>query len=439
MKYQIHIRSQFAPHAVGSLVKSLDILHYLRGKNVKAEIVSNKPIVKCELDNPGLITHLKNQFGNNIIGIFSDRHGAGQYRRPDHQLTPQATLFPIQAEPLTPIQVAKAYNFPNPGPTIKERIVAILELGGGYDPQKVYEYCRQLGVSDPRLYGHNVSTGSNSPGGDDGSDGEVYLDVCVVAAVAPGIRILVIFAPNTTNGFIDAVYDCSTYFLKPDSLSISWGMPEVNWDPAAMEAMDNAIKACVAKGINVLVAAGDDGSSDGQSGKNVDYPASSPHSIACGGTKLILNKDGSRRSEVVWNEILLGEGATGGGISKSGRKVPDIAGNADPQSGYIVSVNGEQQSIGGTSAVAPLMAALNALVNSNLDKPAANLKDTFYANPGIFFDVTSGNNGAFKAKIGYDNCTGLGVPDGAKLLAVLKPGTLHRIIRFLKKPIRELL
>lgn len=439
MKYQIHIRSAFAPHAVGSLIKSLDVLHYLRGKNVKAELFSNKPVIKCELDNPGLITHIKKQFGDDIIGIFSDRHGAGQYKRPDHGLTPR--LFGPSAQPLTPPQVAKAYNFPKPGPTIKERVVAILELGGGYDTTKVYEYCKQLGVASPRLYGHNVETGSNTPGGGGGSDGEVCLDVDVVAAVAPGIKILVIFAPNTTNGFIDAVYGCSDYFLRLDSLAISWGMPEGNWDPAAIEAMNNAIKACVNKGINVFVAAGDDGSSDGGEGNNVDFPASSPYSIACGGTKLILNKDGSRHSEVVWNEMLLGEGATGGGVStaNANRSVPDIAGNADPNSGYIVSVNGEEQAIGGTSAVAPLMAALNALVNSNLDKPAANLRDTFYANTGIFFDVTSGNNGAFKAKVGYDCCTGLGVPDGTKLLNVLKPSMLNRLVGFLKKPIRDFL
>lgn len=470
LRYQIHIKpSEFAPHTVGALMRAIDVLRYLRQKNIKAELFSNKPVIRCELKNPGLITHIKKQFGDKIVGIFSDAHGAGLYKRPTHHVTSEVKLeakrytrsalrqavlqnpgasgaandhlFGPAAVPLTPIQVAKAYNFPTPGPSLKDKVVAIIELGGGYDPSKVYDYCRSLGVKTPQLFGHNVDTGSNDPGGDTDADGEVCLDVDIVAAVAPGVKILVMFAPNTTNGFIDAIYACSNYFLKPDVVSISWGAPENSWDSAAVEAMNNAIQACVNAGINVFVAAGDDGSSDGEVGNNVDFPSSSPHSISCGGTKLILNADGTRHSEVVWNELLLGEGATGGGKSTifPGRTVPDIAGNADPNSGYTISVNGDDQAIGGTSAVAPLMAALNVILNSNLQDPATNFLSTISANPDVCFDVVSGNNGAFGATKGKDDCSGYGVPDGTKLLAKLKSSLVSRVFNFLKKPVRDFL
>ena len=430
MKYSIHLK----PVSDSDLGLHLDIVKYLRAKKLTAALFHEHRVIRFETSNPGIISHLKRLFGNHILCILSDKHGEGLYKRPTHHVT--RGLFGPSASPLTPGQVAKAYNFPKPTTYIKNRVVAILELGGGFDPTNVLNYCKSMGVAYPRMWQHNFSTGANVSDGADGADGEVSLDIDVVAAVAPGVQILIVFAPNTTNGFIDAISNIATYFKKPDALSISWGQAEDQWDTGAQEAMNNAIQSCVTAGINVFVAVGDNGSSDGEVGNHVDFPASSPYVIACGGTKLILNSDGSRKSEVVWNEWLSNEGATGGGISISGRKVPDIAGNADPQSGYIVNVDGQQSVIGGTSAVAPLMAGLNALLNSNLDKPVSNLRDVMYANPGVFFDVTSGNNGAYAASVGYDCCTGLGVPDGARLLNILKPSLTAKIVNHVKRLFR---
>jgi kumamolisin len=426
MKYSIHLR----PVSDSGLGFHLDIVKYLRMKKLTAALFHEHRVIRFEASNPGIITHLKKLFGHHILCILSDKHGEGLYKRPTHHLT--RGLFGPSASPLTPLQVAKAYNFPKPTAAIKDQVVAIIELGGGFNPTNVLNYCKSMGVAYPRMWQHNFSTGANVSDGADGADGEVSLDICVVAAVAPGVQILIVFAPNTTNGYINAISNIATYFKKPNCISDSWGAPEDQWDSGAQEAMNNAIKSCTDAGINVFVAAGDNGSSDGETGNHVDFPASSPYSIACGGTKLILNSDGSRKSETVWTEWLSNEGATGGGVSTSGRKVPDIAGNADPSSGYIVDVDGQQSVIGGTSAVAPLMAGLNALLNSNLDKPVSNLKDVMYANPGVFFDVTSGNNGAYSATTGYDCCTGLGVPDGTRLLNVLKPKLQNRIVKFCK-------
>jgi kumamolisin len=209
-----------------------------------------------------------------------------------------------------------------------------------------------------------------------------------------------------------------------------------------MTALDDACQSAAALGITITVAAGDDGSSDGVTdGQNhVDFPASSPHVLACGGTKLI-GSGSAITSEVVWNETASKEGATGGGVSNvfplptwqansnvpaatvagGGRGVPDVAGDADPVTGYTVRVDGQTSVIGGTSAVAPLWAGLIALNNAKNSTTAGFLQPTLYAAKAksAFHDITSGNNGAFSAGPGWDACTGLGSPIGTTLIAVL--------------------
>jgi kumamolisin len=204
-----------------------------------------------------------------------------------------------------------------------------------------------------------------------------------------------------------------------------------------MNAFNAAFHDAALLGITVCAASGDSGSSDGVGdGKNhVDFPASSPWVLACGGTRLQAN-GGSIMAETVWNDGARG-GATGGGFSShfskpmyfqqnlaiKGRGVPDVAGNADPETGYLVVVDGQSGVIGGTSAVAPLWAALIALCNEELGRNAGWIHQHLYgpaAAQGALRDITQGNNGAFKAGKGWDACTGLGTPDGQALLAVLK-------------------
>ena len=267
---------------------------------------------------------------------------------------------------------------------------------------------------------------------------------------------MVYFAPNTDQGFINAVgtavHDTAN---NPSVISISWGGPESSWTAQAMSALDAACQSAAALGITITVAAGDNGSSDGATGNNVDFPASSPHVLACGGTKLI-GSGGTITSEVVWNEQASNEGATGGGVSNvfplpswqananvpassvstGGRGVPDVAGDADPVTGYQVRVDGKSMVIGGTSAVAPLWAGLIALNNQQNGKSAGFLQPQIYAAKAssAFNDIVSGNNGAFSAGPGWDACTGLGSPIGVKLIALLggsTPTTKQK-----KKPVR---
>jgi kumamolisin len=98
--------------------------------------------------------------------------------------------------------------------------------------------------------------------------------------------------------------------------------------------------------------------------------------------------------------------------------MPDIAANADSQTGYNVLVDGQWSVIGGTSAVAPLMAGLIALANQKLKRSVGFINPKLYvAKSGVFKDITQGNNttakaGGYTAKKGWDACTGLGVPLG---------------------------
>ena len=347
----------------------------------------------------------------------------------------------------TPSQLARLYNFPSSA-TGSGQCVALIELGGGYKDSDLQTFFQQLGLPLPTVTSVSVDGGQNTPVGDANSaDGEVDLDIEVAGAIAPGAHIAVYFAPNTDRGFLDAVTQATHDTTNnPSVISISWGSAEVSWTSQAMQAMDQAFQAAVALGITVCCAAGDNGSSDGVSdGKaHVDFPASSPYALACGGTHLEAANN-AISSEVVWNDG--STSATGGGISDvfglptwqsnaniptsvnnqhRGRGVPDVAGDADPQTGYQIYVDGQSVVFGGTSAVAPLWAGLIALINQQRGKPVGYLGPLLYQNYSqlvqaqAMHDVTSGNNGSYSAGPGWDACTGLGTPDGARLLDALK-------------------
>jgi kumamolisin len=340
----------------------------------------------------------------------------------------------------TPPQVAQAYNFPATASGAGQTI-GIIELGGGYRQADLTAYFKSLGLPPPGITAVGVDGGTNKPSTASSADGEVMLDIEVAASVAPGAKIAVYFAPNTDQGFLDAittaVHDTTQ---KPSVISISWGGPESSWTNQAMTAMDAACQSAAALGITITVAAGDDGSTDGGTGNNVDFPASSPHVLACGGTKLDAN-GATIVSEVVWNELASQEGATGGGVSNvfalpswqanahvpasststGGRGVPDVAGDADPATGYTIRVDSQTSVIGGTSAVAPLWAGLVAVANQQLGNNVGLLQPAIYAAKAslAFNDITLGNNGAFEAVQGWDACTGLGSPIARKLIQLL--------------------
>jgi kumamolisin len=252
----------------------------------------------------------------------------------------------------------------------------------------------------------------------------------------------VYFAPNTDQGFLDAittaVHDATNH---PTIVSISWGGPESTWTQQSLTNYDQAFADAATLGVTVTAAAGDSGSSDGVAdGKaHVDFPSSSPHVLGCGGTTL-RGSGVTIASETVWNEGP-GNGATGGGVSDAfalpswqngvgvpvsvnpggrvGRGVPDVAADADPQTGYAIVVDGRNEILGGTSAVAPLWAGLVALLNERRGSALGFINAALYAHASAFRDITQGTNGAYSAGSGWDACTGLGSPNGSALEVAL--------------------
>jgi kumamolisin len=383
--------------------------------------------------------HLPASLDGRVIAVlgFDQRPVAATY----HAFRPRAS----QSVSYTPPQVAQLYDFP--ANTGTGQTIAVIELGGGFNDSDLQSYWQQLGLENVSVTAVPVDGAQNSPTGDpDGPDGEVVLDIEVAGGVAPGASIAVYFTPNTIQGFLDginaAIHDT---LRKPSVISISWGSAEDQWTPQAMNAFNAAFHDAALLGISVCVASGDSGSSDGETdGRvHVDFPASSPWVLACGGTRL-LGSSGKITSETVWNDGANG-GATGGGVSShfskpkyqasidvpvptgtvnpTGRGVPDVAGVADPDTGFQVICDGQQGVVGGTSAVAPLWAALIALLNQELGRNLGWFHPSLYGaitEHKALHDITSGNNGAYKAATGWDPCTGLGSPNGKAILTVLK-------------------
>jgi kumamolisin len=367
---------------------------------------------------------------------------------------PQARALFRPAAPVdtsfNPLELGRVYRFPA-GTDGSGQTLAILELGGGYSQADLDAYWSAIGLgTPPSVTAVGVDGGSNTPEGDpNGADGEVALDIEVSGALAPGADIVVYFAPNTDRGFLDALSTAVHADPTPTAVSISWGQNEDDWTGQARTAMDDAMADAAALGVTVCTASGDDGSTDNATdgGTHVDFPASSPHALACGGTTLHADPtSGAVSSETVWFHGA-GKGGTGGGVSaafplpawqqsvgvpgdtdtgRPGRGVPDVAADADPATGYEVRVDGQDLVFGGTSAVSPLWSALTCRLAQGLGQRPGLLQPLLYAGvsagevPPGFRDVTEGSNGAYDGGPGWDACTGLGVPDGEALLTRLR-------------------
>ena len=326
-----------------------------------------------------------------------------------------------QLSSFTPLQIAKLYNFPNY--TGKGCTIAVIQLGGGYLQSELTTYFNSLGLTKhPTIISIGVDGNDNNPDDTSGDSGEVYLDIEILGAIANEATILVYFAPNTILGFYNAIYQAVNN-TDVSCISISWGAPEIFWTRDEMNAYNTLFANAVQKNINVFVASGDNGASDGTDQICVDFPASSPNVIACGGTRIV--SDGNTiKSEYAWNNH--NGNATGGGISlffakpkyqnnikilTTKRGVPDLAGNADPYSGYQIYMQGTTQVFGGTSAVAPLMAGLITRINSRKKCQISFINNKLYVK-NICYDIISGHNDFYSTKKKYDCVTGCGRIDG---------------------------
>ena len=352
-----------------------------------------------------------------------------------HAVTP-----PLPSRGFRPQDVAALYGFP--AGTGAGQTIGIIELGGGYTDADITGYFAAIGVPKPRVRSVSV-LGAVSRPSDVNSSTEVLLDIQVAGAVAPGAVLAVYFAPNTFDGFRAAV--AAAVRDRVDVISISWGAPEAAWSPQrTMTDFDAVLATAVAAGITVFAAAGDGGSEDGmRSGAHADFPASSPNVVACGGTTLMTNPGKTAiTSEVVWLDAP-GAG-TGGGFSalfrapayqtsarttSSMRGLPDITGNADPDTGYLVLQGNRWYMVGGTSAVSPLYAGLAARLRQLTSSARVPfLNPIMYANPSrMFVDIVTGSNGQFRASTGWDPTSGLGRIAGANLLPWPVPAPTTRV------------
>jgi kumamolisin len=359
---------------------------------------------------------------------------------------------PDETAHYTPPQLANLYDFPKS--TGEGQCIAILSFGGGFIQEDLDAYFEQVGVPAPSVTAVPVGANNDPVGNPVSFDAEVMMDIEVAGAVAPGARIVVYFAPNDPQGWVNAlrraVHDVEN---DPSVISVSWGAIEDKWfDDSTdnkrhfIEAVDQAFHEAALKGITVCCSSGDHGSQDGRNqGAHVHFPACSPHVLSCGGTTLTAS-EGKIDEEVVWNDL---EGpmkaATGGGVSKvfsppawqaaakvppsandgnMGRGLPDVAAHADPRTGYLVRVDGVTTVLGGTSASTPLWAGLIARLNEALGFRVGYFNPHLYkdlARVEAFRTITQGNNGHYEAQYGWDACTGWGSPDGIMLLDALKP------------------
>jgi hypothetical protein len=326
-----------------------------------------------------------------------------------------------------------------------------------YSPSDIDTYFSCYGIS-PQVTNINVDGGPGTgPGG-----GEAAMDIETVAALAPQSHIEVYQGVPAAQASDATMLDLYSKIAQDDTakvISTSWGGCESDQDPSLLNAENSLFQQMAVQGQSMFAASGDSGSeacfiSSNAADTNlaVSDPASQPYVTGVGGvteTPTILGFD-----QAAWNNCLglafascadaaIG-GAGGGGESsvwskptwQSGtgvgsgnqREVPDVSASADPEHGDAIAWAGGWEPMGGTSAAAPLWAAVTALVEQGCASAPGFVAPALYAHTNALTDIVSGNNdytgthgGTYAAQPGYDMATGLGVPNGANIGAALEP------------------
>jgi kumamolisin len=361
-----------------------------------------------------------------------------------------------------PREVCRLYGFPAQLSGAGQ-CLAIIEVnaantlgvpGAGFRAEDLAQALQGSGLPVPAVEPVPTADGTgNFPDVNPAADAEVALDVQVAAAAAPGARFAVYFGSDSPSGYHDAVLAAIHDTTRnPRVIATSWGAAEDEYPPAFLREMDQLFQEAGTLGITICASAGDLGSAGrdqgaADQGAHPHFPATSPSVLACGGTSLTVGSGGIA-GERVWNGGYA-TGAGGGGVSEifprpawqpaavppsfqkkfAGRGIPDLAAHADQANGYRVVVAGETQVLGGTSAVAPLLAGFLTGINQSRAAagrpPLGLITPQLYAHPQACRDLPVGTNdidgtlGLYQARPGWDPCTGLGAPDGAALLALL--------------------
>ena len=411
--------------------------------------------------------HIPSELEGIVTGVFGIDQRRMAHRRAVRAAAPAQEALET---PLGPADIEARYNFPL-GNAAGQNII-IAEFGGGYFVQDVTDYCARfqrplpnitpVAVDAPALTLDQVLAlppDQQQTALDD--SGEVMLDVEIIAGLCAGANISVLFSSFDEGGWIDLLN--AAIMAQPVVISCSWGDNEddTNWSGGAIAAIDERLNAARLLGITICVSSGDDGSGDEENDgrAHVDFPSSSPNTLAVGGTMLTTRAGGAE--EVGWREAPgfrrpnLPGGATGGGVSTmfprpawqtvkvaslnpgsiDGRVVPDISAIAGAPF-YTTIVQGNNDTVGGTSASAPVLASMLARINALLpaNKQQRFLTPLLYAvgpngktvGETSTRDITVGNNSSYpepakgySAGAGFDAVSGWGVPDGALLLQAL--------------------
>jgi kumamolisin len=366
--------------------------------------------------------------------------------------TPRA--YPTKV-PVTPIEVANAYNVPagdGYGGCVGLIELTSVSYATGYNTADVTSSFTRIGLTPPTVIDVLVNGAKRNTT----SDSETMLDIYCAGGVVPKANIVVYTAPNTGQGFYDAIMATSTDTTNmPSTLGISWGADE---DVNDGDYLTDAFQACVAVGITCFASAGDLGANN----LVPDYPATNAYQIASGGTALYLKANGSWDNETAWTT----NGAGGGGISgvvalpswqtdltyttitASGtgdptplafRGYPDISAPADPSTGYEFYLNDTLVQYGGTSAAAPFLAGMLCRLTQLWGRRTSFANTLFYANTQAFTDITVGNNRAgfatgYTTTAGWDACTGLGSPKGDEIYKLFHTGSTYPKLNYGFRP-----
>jgi hypothetical protein len=343
------------------------------------------------------------------------------------QLTTSSTGSPVSHQTRTGRELAELYNFPSEL-NGRGQTIAFIELGGGYIPSDIERYFKSLNLRIPEVTSVSIDGGMNNPAE---TFGIITAEIESAGSVAPSARVVVYFAPNTSQGFTDAVAAAINDATNaPSVIGIAWGGPEQVWGTQGLEKMNEVLQRASTRGITVVCNSGVSGVTDGLANlRAVDFPASSPWVLAVGATRLKVS-DGRITAETAWNDGDKG-GASGGGVSTvfpapdwqakiiiptlpgqtaamNGRALPDVAADSHLRTSFWVGA----------------IALLNQALGRNIGYLNPVLYEKF-GPAGIFRDITEGNNNSGKVKgysaaPGWNAVTGWGSPDGAKLLEALK-------------------
>jgi kumamolisin len=380
-----------------------------------------------------------------VQGVFGlDNRRVAKTRGQLNRNSIQARSLSVPSAWYVPSELASHYNFPSGDGS--GQTIGLLEFGGGYFSEDLKKFCKLAGVAVPKVT--TVSTDWTAADSRDGAEGEVMLDIEVVAGICAKANIVVYFAQWSEQGWITAL-DAAMQDQKndPGVLSVRWGNAEDTdvWTNQAMTQINETLHEAAMLGVTVCIAAGDDGSNDGVTDghAHVDFPGSSPYVLSVGGTTIPTK--GETKPDIVWKKgdglRADGGGSTGGGASavfarpdwqknvtiKSrnpgaivGRCVPDVAANADwNASPYLLVVDGKTKPNGGTS---PVRSGINA------DRGAGKRIGYLHAGPvpksrwGGTVGAASNTIdpvGGYSAGPGYDAASVWGTPNGVKFAAAL--------------------